>query len=233
MVDRPQAVSENPDATLLRADNLTGARGLATLFSDLSFDLHPGTCLRVVGPNGSGKTTLLRILAGLGTPEQGRVIPFAEKQGLRRSIFYIGHAAGLNMRMNPIENLLWWLSLHGDKDFLMANSNSERKAICEDVLLQVGLFERQLLRCADLSAGQKRRAALARMFLPEASLKQRKIWILDEPFTSLDNEFSGRIVQQIAKHQQSAGSVILTTHEVMPGLACETLNLSDYESKRL
>lgn len=228
MVDRPQAVPANSDAALLRADNLTGARGLTTLFSDLSFDLQAGTCLRVVGPNGSGKTTLLRILAGLGTAERGQILPFADRLSLRRSIFYIGHAVGLNLRMNPKENLLWWLALHGDEEFLATHSKVEREAICEDVLLQAGLFERQLLRCADLSAGQKRRAALARMFLPDGTLDRRSIWILDEPFTSLDKDFCLTVAERISKHQQNAGAVVLTTHEDMPGLNYITLNLSDY-----
>lgn len=169
------------------------------MFQGIDFKLNPRELIEVRGPNGSGKTTLLRCIAGLRTEESGRVEVAADERPL-----YLGHKPGLSPLLSPLENLRWYLEMLG---------RERRREDCISALREVGLNGSQMVPCGNLSAGQQRRAALARLAVSSAPL-----WLLDEPFAALDE--SGRdIVRSLVRaHCDAGGAVLCATHEDL-GLA--------------
>ena len=191
-------------------NNLSCIRGYNQLFTDLSFELRPGEILKISGTNGTGKTSLLKIIAGLNSAESGSI--FFKNNDIndinnKLDIFYLGHLNALSPELSCIENLNFLLEL-GTENF---NSS------CLDALSLVELnnYENELV--ANLSAGQKRRVALAALFITPS-----KLWLLDEPFTSLDSKGIEIVENQIKKHRDSGGLCILTTHQV-----CNIRNLRE------
>ncbi|MFW5823890.1 MAG: cytochrome c biogenesis heme-transporting ATPase CcmA [Marinobacter sp.] len=187
---------------LLKAECLECERDGRTLFHNLSFSIVPGTLTRVEGANGSGKTTLLRILAGLNDNWAGRVYWCGrprEKQWdtVRRNILYLGHRPGIKALLTPLENL----------QALVAG----RQAVSTDVLVQaldqVGLGPWAHIPSGQLSAGQKRRVALARLLFADEPL-----WLLDEAFTALDLDAVAAVERLLAERVRQGGAVVMTTH---------------------
>ncbi len=161
--------------------------------------------VQVSGPNGSGKTSLLRLLAGLMQPTAGVVRlngkPLDEQRSeLARNLIWIGHAAGIKDVLSAEENLSWLCALHRP---------ASRDAIWR-ALAAVGLKGFEDVPCHTLSAGQQRRVALARLYLPGPLL-----WILDEPFTALDSQGVAQLETHLARHCEEGGSVVLTTHHTL------------------
>ena len=194
-------------------NNLSCIRGYNQLFTDLSFELRPGEILKISGTNGTGKTSLLKIIAGLNSAESGSI--FFKNYDIndinnKLDIFYLGHLNALSPELSCIENLNFLLEL-GTENF-----NSSYL----DALSMVGLnnYENELV--ANLSAGQKRRVALAALFVTPS-----KLWLLDEPFTSLDSKGIEIVENQIKKHRDSGGLCILTTHQVCSIKNLRELNL--------
>lgn len=187
---------------LLEAVALTCERDWRMLFERLELQLEPGEMLQVVGPNGSGKTSLLRLLAGLMQPTagevrlQGRALT-APRTESALNLLWIGHAAGIKGLLTAEENLTWLCALH---------EPASREAIWQ-ALAAVGLRGFEDVPCHTLSAGQQRRVALARLYLPGPSL-----WVLDEPFTALDKAAVAQLEQHLAAHCEQGGLVVLTTH---------------------
>ena len=172
------------------------------LFEDLAFSLAEGDMLQIVGPNGSGKTSLLRLIAGLMEPSSGELRLFGEplarqRHELTRNLLWIGHAPGVKGLLTAEENLAWLCALH---------QPVEREAIWQ-ALAAVGLRGYEDVACHRLSAGQQRRVALARLYLPAPLL-----WVLDEPFTALDKQGVAQLEQHLARHCEQGGSVVFTTH---------------------
>jgi heme exporter protein A len=193
---------------MLEAIDLECQRGERLLFTGLSFAVAPGTCLHVAGPNGAGKTSLQRILCGLLQPVAGEVrYNGGNIRTLReefwQALAYVGHHNGVKDDLTAEENVFFAAGLAGR----VAHRDEVRRA-----LAAVGLagFEAQLAR--HLSQGQKRRVALARLFLAA----QAPVWILDEPFTALDVRGVAALSELIAEHLQRGGVVILTTHQDVP-----------------
>ena len=188
-------------------NNLSCIRGYNQLFIDLSFELRPGEILKISGTNGTGKTSLLKIIAGLNSAESGSIFYKNNDINNKLDIFYLGHLNALSPELSCIENLNFLLEL-GTENF---NSSYV------DALSMVGLnnYENELV--ANLSAGQKRRVALAALFITPS-----KLWLLDEPFTSLDSKGIEIVENQIKKHRDSGGLCILTTHQV-----CNIRNLRE------
>ena len=159
------------------------------LFSELSFDLHPECILQVMGKNGSGKTTLLQLISGIKTCQEGTI--FWDKT---IHYTYIGHKNAIKGELSPIENLKLY-------------NPSDNK--CRQALEMIGLELRHHLRpCYMLSAGQQRKVALSRLFLSDAH-----VWLLDEPFTALDENTKNRMTLHLEKHTSNGGSAIIAAHE--------------------
>ena len=186
---------------MLEAAELECERGARTLFRGVSFVLRAGELLRVAGANGSGKTSLLRILCGLARPSAGEVRwkgqPIAGlKEDYTRELVYIGHAPAVKDDLTPRENLEIGCRLAGRA------AGGEALAAA---LARLGVPE---LPVRKLSQGQRRRAALARLLVSDALL-----WLLDEPFATLDAEGISNLNGLMEKQVGRGGAVVYTTHQ--------------------
>ena len=189
-----------PAPALLSARGLAFARNEQPVFGPLDFDVDVGEALLVQGDNGAGKTTLLRVLAGLLQPDAGRI----EIEGavaapaLRaRAIAFLGHLPALKADLTALENLRFLCGLHGRR---RGQSPAAAMAI-------VGLAGHEDAPARQLSAGQRKRLALARMWLSPAPL-----WLLDEPYANLDLEGLDLVNRMVQAHLRSGGAAVLTTH---------------------
>ncbi|HHO5337942.1 TPA: cytochrome c biogenesis heme-transporting ATPase CcmA [Escherichia coli] len=187
---------------MLEARELLCERDERTLFSGLSFTLNAGEWVQITGSNGAGKTTLLRLLTGLSRPDAGEVLwqgqPLHQvRDSYHQNLLWIGHQPGIKTRLTALENLHFY---HRDGD----------TAQCLEALAQAGLAGFEDIPVNQLSAGQQRRVALARLWLTRATL-----WILDEPFTAIDVNGVDRLTQRMAQHTEQGGIVILTTHQLL------------------
>jgi len=207
---------------MLQAQELACVRGDRRLFRGIGFELGPGTLLRVQGANGSGKTSLLRILAGLGLPAAGEVrwhgTPIRrQRETFAAALCYLGHLVGLKDELTPAENLRIEAGLSG---WSVPGRGGERIAAA---LAFWGIERQAALPLRVLSAGQRRRAALARLLLADAA----PLWILDEPFTALDVQAVQRLADVIGQRLAQGGIVVLTSHQEVPlaGATVQTLTL--------
>ncbi len=201
----------------LEVKNLTCTRGDRELFSNLSFKLEAKQLMRLEGSNGSGKTTLLRTLCGLFLADEGKVlwegIPVKKQdEAYRKELLYLGHQNGIKADLSAYENLNLNCSLAG--------IHASQKQLME-ALDTIGLFAFEDFPARTLSQGQKRRVALAKLLLSKA-----KLWILDEPFVALDAAAVEQLQSIIAKHVESGGVVILTTHQEVPLTSGELVRIS-------
>lgn len=192
---------------MLSTHDLACLRGDRRLFRDLSINLQPGRLLRVEGANGSGKTSLLRLLAGLALPAAGEVRwqgqPIRrQREAYAQALVYLGHLGGLKDELTPLENL----RIEADLCGLPAPA-----AALSAALEHWGLARQAKLPLRVLSAGQKRRAALARLNLAAAPL-----WILDEPFNALDVDAVAALGRQIEAHLARGGLAVVTSHMALP-----------------
>ena len=196
----------------LTAEKLACVRGDKRLFDGLSFRVTAGQALAVEGANGAGKTSLLRMIAGFLTPAAGRLIVKSaegesddgEERG--KIIGWLGHLDGLKPQLTVIEQLNFFAHLYG-------------KAVDGALLEQVGLARQADLPCRYLSAGQRRRLALARLLAGA-----RPLWLLDEPFAALDTAGQALVGQLMTRHCGMGGMIIAATHDPL-GLANESLKL--------
>jgi heme exporter protein A len=202
-------MASTPLNNSLSVNNLGCIRGERVLFKNLSFQLNSGRLLYVQGENGSGKTTLLRTLCGLSLPAIGQIS--WNNQNIKSlaedyygQVLYIGHLASIKDDLTAIENIQFSLSLSG----YTANRSQIIGAL---ETLGVG-------RCAHLptrvlSQGQKRRIALAQLWLQDTP-EHTPLWILDEPFTALDSGMINILTEHIEQYVNNGGMVIFTSHQL-------------------
>tara|TARA_Y100000814_G_scaffold290627_1_gene265544 strand:+ start:1395 stop:1922 length:528 start_codon:yes stop_codon:yes gene_type:complete len=173
---------------------------------DFSLELSSGELVEIWGPNGSGKSTLLRCIAGLFEPDSGHAT--IERDSL---FTYLGHKQGLSGVLTPIENLRWFAGLES-----IQNEQTSLRSALETVGMET--YSHRL--CGELSAGQLRRVALARLAVSKA-----KVWILDEPLTSLDQEGVSMLSTLIEQHLHNEGAVICATHQSLAVSNTRIVNL--------
>ncbi len=185
---------------LLEARALSFYRQDEPVFAPLDFQLHAGELVLIEGDNGSGKTTLLRMLAGLLHVADGelrwRGAPL-QRDVCAGEILFLGHQLGLKADLSPRENLRVAAGLHGARVGVTAAG----------VLAEIGLrgYEDEPVR--RLSAGQRKRAALARLLLLPATL-----WLLDEPYANLDRHGIALINELLEAHTSRGGAALVTSH---------------------
>lgn len=172
-------------------NKLCCAKQDSVLFSDISFELDDGGVLLVEGANGSGKSSLLRLLAGLATPVSGDILWSGESISsaaeFKPQLHYLGHSNGLRLDLTVAENL-----------------NSLDITLLTALQLQKHLS----ITARSLSAGQKRKVALAALILA-----RKKLWLLDEPLTALDTEAQIFFLAQLQKHLQQGGIAVISSHQ--------------------
>lgn len=204
---------------LLELRQLSCERDERPLFGGLDLSCGAGEAIQILGPNGSGKTTLLRILAGISTLYQGELL--WRGRPLQRALFdyrqqllYIGHLPGIKAALSPTENLRWYQAVSG----------SALGGDLPEALAQLGLEGYEDVPCAQLSAGQLRRVALARLYLSKAL-----VWILDEPFTAIDKPGVVNLEALMARHTQAGGLVLLSSHQDLALDGLRRIDLLEYQ----
>lgn len=204
---------------MLKANNLGFAWDYQQLFSNLTFEINPGTALLVSGSNGVGKSSLLKILTGLLLPSEGR-ITWEGKQvkpgdpTFLSHLLYIGHKMGIQPTLTPLQNLKWLLEITG-------------KSILADIgvaLKTVGLEGYKNTPCEQLSKGQCQRVALARLWLNPPAY-----WVLDEPFTGLDEQGINLVQNKLLEHLKQGGMIVMATHHkiALDPFPCHEIRLGE------
>ncbi len=187
----------------LSATGLECIRNENILFSNLGFELSGGELLQVEGPNGSGKTSLLRMLCGLAQPSEGMI--FWNGNSIQeyyteylQQVSYVGHKNGIKAELTVLENL------HIAQELLESHNGFSP----EQALQRFGLRGYEDVLTGKLSSGQRRRVALSRLLFSNT-----RLWVLDEPFTSID-EAGKQLIKQIIETQLAdGGMIIIATHE--------------------
>jgi heme exporter protein A len=191
---------------MLEIKDLACQRGGRKLFDNVSFSLKSGEALHITGVNGSGKTSLLRMIAGLARPESGTI----EWKGLRldhslehyaSELLYLGHQPAIKDDLTVLENL--WVSLQ------MSGSHKAKQEL-KAALESVGLGKHSSLPARVLSQGQRRRLALARLWV-----ERKPLWVLDEPMTALDVQAEGMLQQLLEEHIGEGGMLLFTSHQAV------------------
>jgi heme exporter protein A len=201
-----------PSPQRLVGERLICERGGREVFRDVSFSLDAGRALALVGPNGAGKSSLLRLTAGLVRPAGGTLVleGFDSELTVGEQAHYLGHLDALKPALTVAENLDFWIRALGGGPGLGCGAALER----------VGLTRLVDLPAQYLSAGQRRRLALARLLVVH-----RPLWLLDEPTTALDIASQGRLFELIAAHLAEGGLVMAATHQPL-AVATDELKLA-------
>ena len=187
---------------VLKAEQLFCERDDRVLFRELSFSARAGEVIQIKGSNGSGKTTLLRVICGLNDNYHGALKWFNEpiednQDDFYSSLIYLGHQVGVNKVLTPVENLRWSVGLR---------EKVKSEAIYQ-ALAEIGLRGFEDSQCFSLSAGQQQRVSLSKLLLGTAV-----IWILDEPFTTLDVDGVQLLEKFLGDHARKGGVALVTTH---------------------
>ena len=181
---------------ILSFKDLAVARGDRVLLRGLNGAVQAGEILHVRGANGVGKTSLLEVLSGLRAAESGEVTRAFEPE----QCHWVGHRNALNGALSPFENLRFWCAVQG------VPADGVRAALREFELSRAADQP-----CRQLSAGQKRRAALARL-----AVVRRPLWFLDEPLSALDEAGVHHWLNLLQAHQQQGGAAVVISHQLLP-----------------
>jgi heme exporter protein A len=197
----------------LIAQDVTGIRGGRVLFREMSFAVEAGRAVALEGVNGSGKTSLLRMIAGFLAPAAGTIrlrtdsseVSDPEERG--KLVGWLGHHDGVKPQMTVCETLRFFAQLYRGEGNI------------DEAIQAVGLSRLADLPGQYLSAGQKKRVALARLLVC-----RRPLWLLDEPLASLDAAGKKIAAAIITAHCAAGGIAVVATHEAL-GIDCERLSL--------
>jgi heme exporter protein A len=199
----------------LRVDQIHVWRGDRHVLNGVSFAVAGGDLLHVTGPNGAGKTTLLRIVCGLLRPESGVVqwrgaTVAAARSEFQQALAYASHEPALKGDLSALENLRFLVGLRRrvTRDELLASLQRAGVAECADLPARV------------LSAGQRRRVAMARVLACAAPL-----WLLDEPYTNLDTAGSRLLSALLEEHVAAGGLAVVVAHHALDGVRSRQFGL--------
>ena len=203
--------------SLFEGRDLTCERGQRQVFTGLGFALSPGGTLLLTGPNGSGKSSLLRVMAGLLRPIAGQLTWASQNvaedpESHNARLQYLGHQDAVKPVLTAAENLTFWAGLRGHPG-----------ADTQQALERFGLGHLAQVPGRMLSAGQKRRLALARLLVSPAEL-----WLLDEPSVGLDEASLDSLGAEIARHLSGGGRIVAATHVRLPIDNAENLSLGEF-----
>ncbi|GJH43019.1 cytochrome c biogenesis heme-transporting ATPase CcmA [Pasteurella canis] len=204
----------------LKTEKLACQRGDKILFTALSLTVNSGDFVQIEGHNGIGKTSLLRILVGLAQQLEGHVfwnneLIQKQREEYQYNLLYLGHHSGIKPELTAWENLKFYQHI---------SACEQGEEIFWQVLETVGLLGREDIPAAQLSAGQQRRIALARLWLSKAPL-----WILDEPFTAIDKKGVQVLTALFEQHVQQGGIVIFTSHQDVQSRLLTKVQLENYK----
>jgi heme exporter protein A len=190
---------------VLQADDLAAERGGRSIFRGVSFTLTPGMALTLTGPNGAGKTTLLRLLAGLGRASGGRLLwagedALADRAAHARRLSLVGHQDAIKTAFTVAEALAHEARMAGVDP-----------AHAGAAMVALGLSHLGSAPIRVLSAGQRRRVALARL-----PLARRTLWLLDEPTVALDHAGVAALGAVMAAHRAAGGIIVASSHLPLP-----------------
>jgi heme exporter protein A len=211
----PETAPADPTSRAFSGRELACRRGERLVFSGLSFALPPGGALVLTGPNGSGKSSLLRLMAGLSRPDAGALswdgIPVSNDPVAHRArLHFIGHQDAVKPALAVGETLRFWAGMHGGAAVAAALAHFRLEAVAD-------------WPCRHLSAGQRRRLALARLLASPVLL-----WLLDEPTTGLDAEAQADLLGAIAGYRRNGGRLVLSTHAQLAIADATVLSLADF-----
>lgn len=202
---------------MLSVADLSCVRDERLLFDELSFTISSGELVQIEGHNGAGKTTLLRIIAGLGRADSGQVFWNQEdiqaaREDYHQELLFLGHQTGVKRELTAFENLAFFQAMHkcNQGSDLKGSPQVTGKDALWQALAHVGLAGREDVPAGQLSAGQQRRVALARLWL-----SNHKLWVLDEPLTAIDKQGVKVLENLFLSHVERGGLVLLTTHQDM------------------
>ncbi|HEV2189107.1 MAG TPA: heme ABC exporter ATP-binding protein CcmA [Stellaceae bacterium] len=201
----------------LVAEDLACRRGQRLIFARLSFTVPPGGAMVLTGANGSGKSSLLRLLASLLTPAMGRLLwdgapVLADLPAYRARLHYVGHLDAIKPALGVRETLGFWAMARGGGATLV-----------DSALAEFGLSQVADWPCRWLSAGQRRRLALARLVAIAAPL-----WLLDEPGAALDADGEACLQAAIVAHRRAGGRLVVATHQPIALSGASELRLGDF-----
>lgn len=189
------------------------------LFKNISMSFLPSSIIYLKGQNGSGKTSLLRMIADIQTPTNGSITFSRDSHPISRLAkpycTYIGHYSAVKPELTVLENLEFWSKIYNSTELVNA------------AIVYFSLQELIDKRCYELSAGNQKKVALARLVAC-----QSKLWLLDEVDSNLDSDNKKLLLNLILSHADNGGIVFITSHTPPEIKTAQILDISDYKGKK-